>query len=153
MFYSPDTKLFRAVNCQTNNYGVKEKTTGLAAYPCRACPAGMETDDQNIPSKSYLATNGFIDPKACVTKVGFGYNGRVATQCRPDSYNAAGNYGTCTQCPTGAANSTLAASAWCSVTLTSLVGALAAMPLQLTADQPALPAAVCLPAHRFHHQW
>lgn len=106
MYFSPDTKLFRAANCETDNYGVSNKTTGLAAYPCRACPAGMQTSVSLTNSNTYHATNGFYDPKACVTKVGYGYNGRVATQCRPDSYNAAGNYGTCTQCPTGAPHST-----------------------------------------------
>jgi hypothetical protein len=88
MYYSPESKLFRAVNCATNNYGVKSKTTGLAAYPCRACPAGMETSDSlasentdaGLAYAAFKATNSYTDPKACVTKVGFGYNGRVATQ-------------------------------------------------------------------------
>lgn len=123
MFFSPASGLFRAVNCSSNNYGVASKTTGLAAYPCRACPAGMQTDIALFNSNAYKAANGFHDPKACVTKVGFGYNGRIASQCRPDSYNAAGNYATCTQCPTGALLSLLVGSSqwacacYCAITV------------------------------------
>lgn len=112
MMYSRADNRFRAVNCDTNNYGVSAKTTGLAAFPCRSCPAGMQTFQTGYPATSsqYFFTHpnfgsdaiqGFDDPKACVTLAGYGYNGRVASKCTQGSYNAAGNYGTCTQCPAG----------------------------------------------------
>jgi hypothetical protein len=99
MYYSAATSAYRAVNCSSNNYGVANATFGLAAYPCRNCPAGMETSA--TASAAYLAANGYVNPLACVTKAGYGWNGRVANKCPAGSYNAAGNYGTCTQCAPG----------------------------------------------------
>ncbi len=100
MYFSPATNKYTAVNCASDNYGVSNTTYGLAAYPCRDCPAGMQTM-ATAPSSNYKSDNGYTSPAACVTKAGFGYNGRVATQCPVGSYNSAGNYGTCTQCPAG----------------------------------------------------
>lgn len=46
-------------------------------------------------------TEGFFDARACVTKAGFGYNGRVAQQCDTGYYNAADKYSPCTFCGFG----------------------------------------------------
>lgn len=105
MYYSPASKQYSAVNCSSNSYGVANTTYGLGAYPCRDCPAGMQTS-VSLPSSAafYFSEGdvaGFTNPMACVTKPGYGYNGRVATACPAGSYNAAGNYGTCTKCAAG----------------------------------------------------
>jgi hypothetical protein len=109
MYFSPATTKYTAVNCESNNYGVANTTYGLAAYPCRTCPGGMQTMASLAPSSTYKSDNGFTSPLACVTKAGFGYNGRVASQCPVGAYNAEGNYGTCTQCPAGYSTSSTAA--------------------------------------------
>lgn len=108
MYYSAASATYKGVNCDTNNYGVANKTYGLAAFPCRDCPAGMQTSTSLPNSALYWSTDGatpvrqgFTSPMACVTKAGYGYNGRVANKCAAGSYNAAGNYGTCTQCAPG----------------------------------------------------
>jgi hypothetical protein len=110
MYFSAATNAYRAVSCDTNNYGVANLTYGLAAFPCRDCPTGMETSKTATPSSGFYTVSssgsGFTSPMACVTKQGFGYNGRVATQCPAGSYNAGGNYGTCTKCPVGRTTST-----------------------------------------------
>ena len=110
MYFSPATSKYTAVNCETNNYGVANTTYGLAAYPCRDCPAGMQTSASLSASAAFKSANGFTSPMACVTKAGYGYNGRVATKCAAGSYNADGNYGTCTQCPVGYSTPDAAAS-------------------------------------------
>lgn len=97
MYFSAATGLFMAVNCSSNNYGVSNITYGLAAYPCRDCPAGMQTSTSLITSAAFKSDHGFTSPMACVTQMGYGYNGRVATKCPAGSYNDAGNYGTCTK--------------------------------------------------------
>ena len=105
MYFSPASGTFRGVDCATNNYGEAKQTFGLAAFPCRDCPAGMQTSVSLTNSSRYKATQGFTSPMACVTQAGFGYNGRVANKCPAGSYNAAGNYGTCTKCPVGLSTS------------------------------------------------
>jgi len=106
MYFSVSSNTYRAANCDTNSYGVSSITYGLSAYPCRDCPAGMQTSTSLPNSAAYYVSNGagkqgFTSPMACVTKPGYGYNGRFATKCPAGSYNAAGNYDTCSQCPTG----------------------------------------------------
>lgn len=105
MYYSPASKQYSAVNCSSNSYGVANTTYGLGAYPCRDCPAGMQTSTSLPSSAAFYFSEGdvagFTNPMACVTKPGYGYNGRVATACPAGSYNAAGNYGTCTKCAAG----------------------------------------------------
>jgi len=106
MYFSAASSSYRAVNCETNQYGVANTTYGLAAFPCRDCPAGMQTSTSLTSSNAYYVSDGagkqgFTSPMACVTKAGYGYNGRVATKCPAGSYNAAGNYGTCTKCAVG----------------------------------------------------
>jgi hypothetical protein len=61
----------------------------------------MQTSVSLSASAAFNSDNGFTSPMACVTKAGYGYNGRVANKCPAGSYNGAGNYGTCTQCPVG----------------------------------------------------
>lgn len=99
MYYNPTTKNFTVVNCNSDNYGVAAKTYGLGGFACRQCPTNMKTDP--TLSAAYYVTNGYTNPLACVTKVGYGYNGRIATQCPIDSYNDEGNRHTCTKCDYG----------------------------------------------------
>jgi hypothetical protein len=105
MYFSPASKQYSAVNCSNNSYGVANITYGLGAYPCRECPAGMQTSVSLPNSFAFYFSEGdvagFTNPMACVTKPGYGYNGRVATACPAGSYNDAGNYGTCTKCLAG----------------------------------------------------
>jgi len=101
MYFSAASSTYRAADCLADQYGVSNQTYGLAAYPCRDCPAGMMTSTDLQNSNNYKAANGFTSPLACVTKAGYGYNGRVANQCPANAYNPAGNYGTCTQCAVG----------------------------------------------------
>jgi hypothetical protein len=37
LYYLTLTKTFRAKNCDSNNYGVSNITTGLAPFTCRDC--------------------------------------------------------------------------------------------------------------------
>ena len=112
MYYSPASNAYRAVNCSSDSFGVSNTTYGLAAYPCRDCPTGMQTSAVLPSSSAYRdpTTGGYTHPKACVTKAGHGYNGRIATKCPVGSYNAAGNYGTCTKCAAGLTTAAEAAS-------------------------------------------
>lgn len=105
MYFSAASNAYRGVNCDTNNYGVANTTYGLAAFPCRDCPSGMQTSTDLTNSNRYYVSDagkqGFTSPMACVTQAGYGYNGRLATKCPAGSYNAAGNYNTCTKCIAG----------------------------------------------------
>jgi hypothetical protein len=47
------------------------------------------------------STSGFISALACVTKDGFGYNGRIAQQCDKGTYNTKDTRSTCTACDYG----------------------------------------------------
>jgi hypothetical protein len=79
--------------------GVAAKTYGLGGFACRQCPTNMQATQ--ALSGSYYTATGFTNPLACVTKIGYGYNGRIATQCAIDSYNDEGNRETCKKCPYG----------------------------------------------------
>lgn len=100
MYYNPTTKTYKVVNCAVDSYGVKTKTYGLGGYACRQCPTNMQASAAASPS-AYVATDGNTDPLACVTIDGFGYNGRIATQCPIDSWNPAKNRETCKKCGYG----------------------------------------------------
>lgn len=67
----------------------------------------MQTSRTLNASAAYATPDGYTDPQACVTKPGYGYDGRAANPCAAGSYNAAGNYGLCTQCPSGLTTSTI----------------------------------------------
>lgn len=96
---------YRAVNCLVDKYGAAKKIPGLAVYPCRDCPAGMKTDSALASTTQYWAAGkGATDPLACVTKSGYGYNGRTANLCPAGSYNTGGNRDPCTQCTGGLTN-------------------------------------------------
>lgn len=103
--YSTPQGGFRAQPCgqYSNNYGVAGKSNGLTVNPCRDCPSGMVTnfDWTNSGAHYDIETGGFYNPKACVTKAGFGYNGRVATKCQQGYFNAEDSYDQCTKCPFG----------------------------------------------------
>lgn len=106
---------FKAFWCDNKNYGVAGPTFGLQAFPCTACPYNMVTKKptafpyppSNEPPFYSDADNavdgdgGFTDPKACVTEVGYGYNGRISYKCPRGWYNAGNNRDACTQCPYG----------------------------------------------------
>lgn len=112
MYYvaSGTSMVYKARDCGkgttpvANSYGVSSaKVYGLAQTPCKLCPAGMKVDDTltDVTYVTYKTTNGFFDPLACVTLPGYGYDGRVATQCAKGWYNAGDNYLACTQCGYG----------------------------------------------------
>jgi hypothetical protein len=106
MYFSAATNTYYAVNCDSNSYGVANLTYGLAAHPCRDCPAGMQTSTDLPNSAAYYISHGdgvqgYTNPMACVTKAGHGYDGRTANRCPAGSYNPAGNYATCSPCVTG----------------------------------------------------
>jgi hypothetical protein len=103
MYYVPSgtagKMIYKARNCGAgttpvaNSYGVTGKVYGLAQTPCKLCPAGTVVDSTKPPSSNYLETlKGFWDPLACVTKPGYGWDGRVATVCAKGWYNAGNNY-------------------------------------------------------------
>ncbi len=85
-----------------NSYGVAgDKVYGLAQTPCKLCPANMVVTT-STPSSNYSVTGAnFWDPLACVTKPGYGYDGRVSSLCAKGWYNEGNNYLACTQCAYG----------------------------------------------------
>lgn len=50
---------------------------------------------------NFASAFGYIDPLACVTQAGYGYNGRIAQPCDKGSYNPDGTRSTCTSCGYG----------------------------------------------------
>jgi hypothetical protein len=91
--------VYKARNCGAgsgavaNSYGVNaNQVFGLAQMPCKICPTGTEVTANAEKIALYRATKGFFNPLACVTKAGYGWDGRVATQCPKGWYNAADNY-------------------------------------------------------------
>lgn len=127
MYFSAATNTYRAVNCDTNSFGVADATYGLAASPCRDCPAGMQTSTSLASSVAYWVSDGngkqgFTSPMACVTLPGYGYNGRVASKCPAGSWNAGGNYAGCTSCPVGLSTADDASSQVSSSNCTVAVG-------------------------------
>jgi hypothetical protein len=105
---------FKAIWCDNNNYGAASQRFGLEAAPCTACPYNMVTiKPTGSPPASdgppfYSDTDGneggdggFVDPKACVTKVGYGYDGRISYKCPPGWFNEGNNRKACQQCPYG----------------------------------------------------
>lgn len=103
MLFNAATGAFRAVNCDFNSYGVSNVTYGLAVLPCRDCPAGMLTNASVPSSAAYWASDGagrqgFTSPLACITRAGWGWNGRTASKCPAGSYSP-GGLASCTPCP------------------------------------------------------
>jgi hypothetical protein len=98
---------WRAVNCNSSNYGVANVTYGLAFRPCSLCFPGQVTSSNSTlfpNSASFFArhpdgSGGFVSGLACVNPPGYGFNGSAAEQCPKGSYNAADTYGNCTLCP------------------------------------------------------
>lgn len=92
------TKGYKARDCGitggvANSYGVTgDKVYGLAQTPCKLCPAGTQVDGTQSPSSDLLATKGFYGPLACVTKAGYGWDGRVASLCAKGWFNPGNNY-------------------------------------------------------------
>ncbi|WIA10380.1 hypothetical protein OEZ85_010572 [Tetradesmus obliquus] len=113
MYYvsSGTSMVYKAKDCGVtggvaNSYGVTDKVYGLAQTPCKLCPAGTQVSATLAASDppgygAYLATKGFFNPLACVTKPGYGWDGRVATPCPRGWYNGGDNYKACTQCDYG----------------------------------------------------
>jgi hypothetical protein len=105
MLFNAAAGAFRAVNCDSNRYGATNITHGLAALPCRDCPAGTQANTSLPRSAAYWVSDGagkqgFISPLACVTRPGWDWNGRTASKCPAGSYSA-GNLERCTACPEG----------------------------------------------------
>jgi hypothetical protein len=76
----------------------------------RDCPANMVANSTAGTNRSawYITdttvtptASGFYNVLACVTKDGWGYNGRIAQQCDQGTYNVRDNRATCTSCPFG----------------------------------------------------
>jgi hypothetical protein len=103
MYYvtSPTGFVYKARECGSgnagavaNSYGVNAaKVFGLAQMPCKICPAGtVVTTDATKQLTTKVTGGGYYHPLACVTQVGYGWDGRVATQCPRGWYNAGDNY-------------------------------------------------------------
>lgn len=95
---------YRGVNCASDNFGAANKTYGLAIFPCRDCPANMVTSKSltpeywsNTTAPDNTAQTGFTNSKACLTKPGYGYDGRGGTICPIGQYNPGGNVNNCQQ--------------------------------------------------------
>jgi hypothetical protein len=85
MYFSRLSGEFRAVNCDSNNFGVTATTRGRSPRPCRPCRPGLTATDALPSSAAYLvlddstpALGGFTSTLACVTKPGHGFNGWYA---------------------------------------------------------------------------
>jgi hypothetical protein len=50
---------------------------------------------------NFESAYGYIDPLACVTQAGYGYNGRIAQPCDKGSWNPEGTRETCKPCDYG----------------------------------------------------
>lgn len=109
MYFSPASSAFYASNCDSNNYGAPNTTYGLSAFPCRDCSVGMVANTVYASSAAYFRVDnntspprgGFISPMACVTRPGFGFNGRTASKCPVGTYNPPGTLTSCAKCPYG----------------------------------------------------
>lgn len=107
---------YKAVWCDANTYGVAADKFGLEAAPCTACPNNMEAIKPASGPKAFFAyaagatagDGGFTDPKACLTKVGHGYDGRISYKCAPGWCNPGNNREACKQCPYGLTTSDIA---------------------------------------------
>lgn len=76
LYFSTLTNTWRARNCDTNSYGVSNKTYGLTPAPCRDCPTGQVATRAapfTIPSRFFAAAGndtGFTSVMACVNMPG-----------------------------------------------------------------------------------
>ena len=54
LMYNSISKTWRAVNCDSNNYGVTNNTFGLTPTPCKPCPTNMVTsrDPTSYPNSA-----------------------------------------------------------------------------------------------------
>lgn len=74
---------------------------------CLAGPTNMVTSkdgDYSNSAQFYIKqgdAEGYTDVKACVTKDGYGYNGRNSQPCEAGTYNARNTYDTCKPCGFG----------------------------------------------------
>jgi hypothetical protein len=55
MLYSPVTQVYWAVNCLNNNYGVRDLSPGLEAFPCRPCPKVRAVTCSNASTRKLTA--------------------------------------------------------------------------------------------------
>jgi hypothetical protein len=115
MYFNPVDGKFRAENCILNSYGVKEKTTGLAAFPCRACPQGLVTGTGATYPKSavyhvihtafdhadfeLVTPEGFTDPRLASPRLA-----GVSSCCKLSCSLVVQCLSACCQHPNGAAN-------------------------------------------------
>lgn len=107
LYFSTLTNTWRARNCDSNSYGVANKTYGLTPAACRDCPAGQVATlaaPYTVPQRFYSISGtdgGFTSVMACVNMPGYGYNGRVSQKCEVGTWNTGDNYGDCTACGFG----------------------------------------------------
>lgn len=81
--------------------GVASRTYGLAANPCKPCSTGLEITSTSASGHTDPASGGIIDAAACVTKPGWGWDGRISTECPKGSWAVGGDLSPCTECGFG----------------------------------------------------
>ncbi|KAF8066436.1 hypothetical protein HT031_002760 [Scenedesmus sp. PABB004] len=99
---------YRAVNCNSNSFGVPNTAYGLDSKPCTSCPTGTSTG-AGISPASTIAPAGYTSPEACVVPAGTGMSGGIALPCGKGTWNDGTTDPTdkCKACPVG--TTTLAA--------------------------------------------
>jgi hypothetical protein len=77
LYFNTLTNTWRAKNCESNSYGMSNKTYGLSPAACRDCPTGqVATTAAGYPTSASFfvdngdGTKGFISVKACVNQPG-----------------------------------------------------------------------------------
>jgi hypothetical protein len=90
---------FKGSICNSGaDYGVSTTTYGLDIAACIPCPRNMVTK----PGLGYGdSTWGYIDPAACVTQPGYGFNGVEGELCQRGYWSAGEDTSACTQCDYG----------------------------------------------------
>lgn len=84
--------VWRKVVCNGNNHGVPARQWELRMTPCRECPDGTVTmsrsgsvDSGNLCTNQgnlyKAAGGGYMDPRACCTSPGYGFDGTSAAIC------------------------------------------------------------------------
>jgi hypothetical protein len=79
LYFSTLTNTWRARNCDSNSYGVANKTYGLTPAACRDCPTGQVATlaaPYTVPQRFYSISGtdgGFTSVMACVNMPG-GYS-------------------------------------------------------------------------------
>lgn len=81
--------------------GVASVTYGLAANPCKPCPSGLTITSSSATGLTDSTSGGITDAAACVTQAGWGWDGRISTECPKGSWAVGGDLSPCTECGFG----------------------------------------------------